>query len=77
LVAGELVVEDFLRCEESRMIGAGEPTLEGVDRAMELLLTLRSRAGATWATAGDGFDSVSGNKENQLFVAMEESIESA
>jgi hypothetical protein len=58
-------------------MGAGELALEGVERAIELLLTLRSRAGATGTTGGDGFDSVSGNNENQLCAAMEESMESA
>jgi hypothetical protein len=70
-------VEDFLLWEASRMMGAGEPVLEGVERAIELLLTLRSRAGAAGRAGGDGLVSFSGNKENQFPVAMEASRGSA
>jgi len=68
-VTGELLTEDFLRCE----LGAttGELVLEPLDLAV-LLLMVRSRAGATGgaATAGaTALMSSSGNNEYQLSEA--------
>jgi hypothetical protein len=73
--AGEPVTEDFLRWEGSKADTAGELVLEDVVRAMEMLLTVRSRAGAgagagvtAGATAGaDIIESLasSGNSEVQ------------
>jgi hypothetical protein len=63
-VAGEPLVDDFLRWEPSKTIG--ELVLDELDLAMELLLIVRSRSGADGAD-GEGFTSgSSGNKENQL-----------
>lgn len=68
LAAGELLTEDFLRCEASRM--TGELVLDGLDlAAAELPLTVRSRAGAATGAVGLASDS-SGNSENQLSVDM-------
>jgi hypothetical protein len=69
LAAGEPVTDaetdDFLRCEGSRT--RGELALDALDLPAELLLTVRSSAGATGGTdiAAD-FVSSSGNKENQV-----------
>lgn len=61
LVAGEPLVDDFLRCAVSKT--TGEFVLEGLDRAIELVLIVRSSAGAE---GGEGFSSAfSGNSENQ------------
>lgn len=72
-VAGEPLTDDFLRCEFG--MTTGELTLEPLDLVV-LLLTVRSRAGATAGaeTAGaEAFESSSGNKEYQVSAAMYES----
>jgi len=64
-MAGEPLIDDFLRCEASKM--RGEFVLDELDLAMEVLLMVRSRRGATGAM---GLLSSSGNRENQLSEAM-------
>jgi len=74
LVAGELLTDDFLRCELSRT--RGELALETLDISAELVLMVRSRAGATGAAKADGVVksvSCSGNSENQLSGAINDS----
>jgi hypothetical protein len=67
-VAGDPEADDFLRCESS---GKGELALDTLDLLAELVLTVRSRAGAMIAdvlvaTGATNLASSSGNKENQL-----------
>ena len=67
LVAGEPLTDDFLRCELSKT--KGELALDTLDRSAELVLMVRSRAGATATAVAEGVVSsvsCSGNRENQL-----------
>lgn len=75
LVAGEPFTDDFLRWELSKI--RGELALEALDLPAELVLMVRSRAGATGAADTDGVvNSVSGsgNRENQLSGAIIDSL---
>jgi hypothetical protein len=69
-VTGESLTDDFLRCELADMT-TGELTLEPLDFVV-LLLTVRSRAGATRAATAEAAPllSSSGKRENQLSVGM-------
>lgn len=74
LVAGDPLTDDFLRWLEVSKT-RGELALEALDLPVELVLTVRSRAGATGAADTARFErsSCSGNRENQFSDAIRES----
>lgn len=76
LVAGDPLTDDFLRWLDVSNT-RGELALDALDLPVELVLTVRSRAGATGTADTARFTrlvlSSSGNRENQLSDAIKES----